>query len=130
MMTGTPEDYIAYRISKSEETFEDAKLLAENERWNSCVNRLYYSVYYLVSALLSKNGIKATTHNGVRQQFSLHFVKDGKASAEFGKLYSNLFRWRQESDYADFIDFDKETILPLISNVSDFIKSVKLLLGS
>ena len=129
-MPGTQNDYIAYRISKSEEIFADAKLLAENERWNSCVNRLYYSVYYMVSALLSKNGIKATTHNGVRQKFSLHFVKAGKASAESGKLYSNLFRWRQESDYADFIDFDKETVLPLISSASDFINSVKSLLDS
>ena len=127
-MTGTPKDYIAYRISKSDEIFEDAKLMAENERWNSCVNRLYYSAYYLVSALLHKNKIKAETHNGVKREFSHHFVKSEIISKEFGKLYSNLFRWRQESDYADFIDFEKETVLPLIGPVADFNKAVKLLL--
>jgi len=59
-------DYIDYRISKSKEIFQDALLLSENGRWNSCVNRLYYSSYYLVTALLYNNNIKATTHNGVK----------------------------------------------------------------
>jgi len=57
-MTGTKQEYIDYRISKSEEIYSDALLLSENERWNSCVNRLYYSSYYLASALLYANAIK------------------------------------------------------------------------
>lgn len=65
-MKGTKENYINYRISKSSEIFEDAILLANNERWNSCINRLYYSSYYLASALLFKNDIKAETHMVLR----------------------------------------------------------------
>ncbi len=42
-MKGTRQDYINYRVEKSDEIFRDAQLLAENNRWNSCVNRLYYS---------------------------------------------------------------------------------------
>jgi hypothetical protein len=45
-MTGTKEDYIKYRVLKSREIFADAELLAENQRWNSCVNRLYLPVRY------------------------------------------------------------------------------------
>jgi uncharacterized protein (UPF0332 family) len=44
-MSGTKQDYIDYRILKSIELFEDAKLLALNQRWNSSVNRLYYSSF-------------------------------------------------------------------------------------
>jgi uncharacterized protein (UPF0332 family) len=73
-MKGTKEDYIDYRILKSTEIFEDAILLANNNRWNSCINRLYYSSYYLASALLFKNEIKAETHNGVKTQLFLNFV--------------------------------------------------------
>jgi uncharacterized protein (UPF0332 family) len=103
-MSGTKEDYIDYRIKKSKEVFEDAQLLANNKRWKSSVNRLYYSSFYLVNALLYKHEIKAETHNGVKTQFNLHFIKTSKVDLKFGKLYSNLFSWRQESDYADFID--------------------------
>jgi uncharacterized protein (UPF0332 family) len=116
-MSGTKQDYIDYRVLKSNEIFEDARLLANNNRWNSCMNRLYYSSFYLVSALLYKHDIKSETHNGTKTQFNLHFIKTGKLDFRFGKLYSNLFLWRQESDYIDFVDFDNETVIPLIEQV-------------
>ncbi len=89
-MTGTIEDYINYRISKSQETFDDAILLATNKRWNSCINRLYYSSYYLASALLFMHNIKAETHNGVKSQLFLTFVKNELLPKEYGRLYSHL----------------------------------------
>ncbi len=129
-MSGTKKDYIDYRVAKSEEVFEDAKILASNARWNSCVNRLYYSSFYLVSALLFKNDIKAETHNGTKTRFFHDFVKNNLVSKEYGKLYSNLFDWRQESDYGDFVDFDEETILPLIDEVFNFNNAVKQLIST
>ncbi|MBX9781885.1 MAG: HEPN domain-containing protein [Chitinophagaceae bacterium] len=71
-MSNASQDYITYRINKSAETFADAKLLAENGRWNSSVNRLYYSSFYLISALINKSGIRAESHTGVKTQFNLH----------------------------------------------------------
>ena len=111
------DDYINYRIAKSNEIYEDALLLAKNSRWNSCINRLYYSSYYLSSALLYKNEIKAETHNGIKTQIFFHFVKTQKLDRKLAKLYSHLFDWRQETDYADFVEFDKETVIPLLDEV-------------
>lgn len=124
-MAGTKEDYINYRIAKSSEIFDDAVLLAQNGRWNSCINRLYYSSYYLASALLFKNDINAETHNGVKTQLFLKFVKDGIISKECGKLYSHLFDWRQEADYVDFIDFDEETAVSLLKEVMILNETLK-----
>jgi len=120
MMSQSREDYIRYKIQKAKEVFDDASLLASNRRWNSTVNRLYYSSFYLVSALLFKSGIKADTHNGIKTHFFLHFVKSELVDREFGRLYANLFDWRQESDYADFAEFDEETVLVLLDNVKHF----------
>lgn len=119
-MNSSNADYINYRISKSHEVFRDASLLAANERWNSCVNRLYYSCFHLISALLYKNSLKSVTHNGTKVQFNNHFVKTGLVSKKHAKLFSNLFSWRQESDYSDYSEFDKETVLPLIDEVAEF----------
>lgn len=119
-MPGTKQDYIKYRVQKSKEVFDDAILLANNQRWNSCINRLYYSSYYLISALLYLHEIKAETHNGTKTQFNLNFVKSGKVDLKQGKLYSNLFLWRQESDYSDFTDFDESTVAPFIEEVAEF----------
>jgi len=52
------EDYIQYRFHRSEETFDEALILAEKERWNAVVNRLYYSCYYAVIALLLKHNFE------------------------------------------------------------------------
>jgi uncharacterized protein (UPF0332 family) len=124
------EDYIRYRISKSDETYSDAILLANNKRWGSCINRLYYSTFYLASALLYKNNIKAETHNGIKTQFFLNFIKTGKIDKESGKLYSHLFDWRQETDYADFIEFDEETVKPVIEDVKRLNEKIKNLIVS
>ena len=70
-MSANATDYIQYRIDKSNEIFEDVKLLAENGRWNSCVNRLYYCAFYVVTALLANSGVNAESHNGVKRQFNL-----------------------------------------------------------
>ena len=94
-MTGNKKDYINYRIKKSKEIYTDAILLAKNKRWNSCVNRLYYATFYLASALLYKNDINASTHNGVKTQLFLNFVKTDLLNREKGQLYAHLFDWRQ-----------------------------------
>ena len=88
------------------------------------MNRLYYSSFYLVSALLYQKNIKAETHNGAKTQFFLNYVRTGKISKSHGKLFSHLFDWRQETDYADFQDFDKETVLPIIEHVRAFNEDV------
>jgi uncharacterized protein (UPF0332 family) len=59
-MTGTKKDLIEYRTKRAKDTFEDALILAEKNKWNSAINRLYYAAYYAVSALLLKSDIKAT----------------------------------------------------------------------
>jgi len=42
------EDYINYRFHRAKESFEEALILADNEKWNTVVNRLYYSCFYSV----------------------------------------------------------------------------------
>jgi len=96
------EKYIKYRLEKSFETYEVAELLAKNEKWNSTVNRLYYDVYYAVSALLVQSNIESKTHAGVKTQFFLNYIKAEKIEIPLGKLYSDLFDWRQKGDYGDF----------------------------
>ena len=111
-MTGTTKDLIHYRLERAKETLQDAKLLAEKQRWNSAINRLYYAAYYAVIALLLKGNFKTTTHNGVKSKFSEQFIKTKLFPAELGRIYSQLFTWRQKGDYADLFDFTEEKVTP------------------
>jgi len=124
-MTGSKTDLIRYRLSRSKDTFIDARILADKERWNSAINRLYYAAYYAVIALLLKYNLKPTTHNGAKTVFSEHFIKKEIIPKEFGKLYSQLFTWRQKGDYDNLYDFNKENVLPYFEPVQKLIEIIE-----
>jgi uncharacterized protein (UPF0332 family) len=123
-LNGSTNDYITYRLEKSNQTYNDAKLLAGNKSWNSCVNRLYYACFYAVSALLINNNFEAKSHNGIRSIFFREFIKTGKVHKDFGRLYSDLFDWRNKGDYSDFFDFGAEDVLPLLEKTEKFINVI------
>lgn len=113
------------RIAKSKETFEAAKLLTSESHWNSAVNRLYYSAFYAVLALLAKMNAKTSTHSGAKSEFYRLFIKTGKIDRKYGELYTDLFSKRQEGDYEDFLNFTFEDIDPLIPLVEEFIRTIE-----
>ncbi|MCX6328140.1 MAG: HEPN domain-containing protein [Bacteroidia bacterium] len=124
-MTAKRDEYIKYRFKRAEESLEDALILIEKKRWNTSINRLYYSCFYAVISLLLKNGFITKTHNGARTKFGNEFVKTGILDKKYGKLYSKLFDFRQKGDYGDLFDFDDKTVLPLVDQVREFISMIK-----
>lgn len=119
------QEYINYRIASAKETLQAAVLLAENQHWNSAINRLYYACFYAISALLYKYDITANSHSGLKHQFTLHFVKNDKIDKELAKVFSQLSDWRQKGDYSDFLDFDRERTMPLFEPVEVLIKAIE-----
>jgi len=124
-MTGTKNDLISYRLERAKDTLDDAKILAEKDKWNSAINRLYYSAYYAVSALLLNEGLNTTTHSGTKSLFSEHFIKTNIFPKESGKIYSQLFTWRQKGDYADLFDFTEDKVMPYFDPVAKLISLVE-----
>jgi uncharacterized protein (UPF0332 family) len=118
------EDLINYRIRKAYESLEEAKILAKSNHWNTVVNRLYYSCFYIVNALFSKHDLITKTHSGTKSEFHKLFIKTGTFDKSIGKLYSELLDKRQEGDYQDFYSFEKNDIEPLIDMTEEFIKII------
>ena len=118
------KDLIAYRLQKAHETLENARILAKADRWNTCVNRLYYACFYAVSALLATKGLASSKHSGIRSLFNRNYVKTGIVSKDLATIYNDLFERRQESDYVDFVDFQKPQVEPWISKAESFIERI------
>ena len=117
--------YILYRLDAARKTYEAARILAEKGYWNSAVNRLYYSLFYAVKALLLLHNIESKKHSGIKSQFSLHFVKTGKFDKKYGQLLSELFDWRQKGDYDNIFDYDEESVLPLFDPVNEMLDLIE-----
>ena len=125
MKKSSKQEYIDYRINTSKETLQAARSLAENGHWNSVINRLYYSCFYAISALLYKYDISTRSHSGLKHQFSLHFVKSGIIDKNLAGVFIELFDFRQECDYADFVDFEEDETMPLIPLVENLIQKIE-----
>ena len=124
-MSSSKKDLIKYRLSRAWDTLDDATILKDNEKWNSSINRLYYSAYYAVMALLLNSDLKPTTHNVTKSNFSEFFIKKGVFPKELGKMYSQLFTWRQKGDYDDLFDFDKDKVLPYFEPVKRLLEIIE-----
>ena len=124
------KNYILYRLTSSRDTFNAAKVLAENGFWNSAVNRLYYSIFYSVSALLFLRGITVRKHSTIKSQFSLHFIKTGQLEKKYGQLLSELFDWRQKGDYENIFDYDEESVVPLFKPVEEMLDVIENMVKS
>lgn len=123
-MSKSQKELVNYRLQRAFETYDDALLLSQNNKWNSAINRLYYAAFYAVSALILLENQSTFTHNGVKISFSEKFIKTGKLELVHGKLYSQLFTWRQKGDYDDLYDFDRETVLPYLAPVKNLIQKI------
>lgn len=121
--------YVNYRMEKATETLVAAQILIDNRQWNSAINRLYYACFYAVTAVLVLNGIETRSHSGAKTQFFLHFIKNKKVRADSGRLYSDLFDWRQKGDYGDFFDFSEPDVNHLIDPCRELIDQISGLIA-
>ena len=114
-------EFVNYRLSRAKETLDDEKILAEKSKWNSTINRLYYAAFYAASALLLNSNMNPTTHSGTKLKFLELFIKTEIIPVKYGKMYIQLFQWRQKGDYDDLFDFDREKTEPYFEPVHEFI---------
>ena len=93
-----------------------------------CGKQTLLPCYYAATALLIKNGIETKTHQGVINQFGLHFVKTDIFSQKEARVLKNLFELRQDGDYGDWIEIIEDDVAPMIEPGRKFIEKIERLI--
>ena len=75
-----------YRIQEAKDRREEAEILLERGRRRGTLNRVYYSMFYAVLALLASKQLSASKHSGVISLFHREFVKTGLISLGVAKF--------------------------------------------
>lgn len=119
---------VSYRLEKAHNTMEQVKSIVPLAYWDMIANRLYYAVYYAVSALLLQDGHSVQTHHGIIQMLGLHYIKTDILNREYGTLYSQLFSLRQTGDYGDTFGLTEKQVLPLIKPAEEMINTIDTLI--
>lgn len=118
-------EFIKYRIEKANEALVLAGIFFETHRWHACVSSLYDAAYYCVNALLIINGIQVKTHKGSKSKFLLLYINTNIINQQFGKLYSDLYSFRQKIDRKEHFEIDKDTAFLLLHITEEFITEIE-----
>jgi len=80
-------ELIKHRIFRAKESIEDAKLALANNRLLNAENRIYYAMFYAVSALALKNDFSTSKHFQLLGWFNKNFIKPKIIS---NRIWKNL----------------------------------------
>ena len=119
---------IEYRLQQAFETIELAKFLAENQKLVIAVNRIYYGMYYSLTALALKHSFETSKHTQLIGWFNKEFIFSKKVDPKFGKILKEGYQNRTKGDYEAFILFSRDEVVSMINEMVDFIQEIKLLL--
>lgn len=112
-------------LTKAKETLISAEKNLEIDELYTAQNRLYYTVFYAVSALAQKHGFATSKHSQLKGWFTREFIKSKKINTEYGKLYFELFENRQKSDYTFTYKPIKENLIINLALVKEFIDVIE-----
>ena len=89
------EELIKYRIVRAKDSINDVQFLIENNKLTLAVNRIYYGIFYILSALALKHKFITSKHSQLLGWFNKTFVKEGIIDKKYGRL--NFKNWTVDS---------------------------------
>ena len=85
---------IDYRLKQASETIGLSQFLIDSNQLIVAVNRIYYGMYYAVTALALKHKFETSKHAQLIGWFNKEFVAAGIIKAEYGKILRNAYQNR------------------------------------
>jgi len=117
-------------VQKAHDALASAGLELDAGHLSFAVNRLYYSCFYAVTALLLKSGLQFSRHSAVISEFNKSYVKTGKVDVLFSKFYQRLFDDRQEGDYLPTAVFEQSEVSQRLKEAQSFVETILELVNS
>lgn len=122
------DSLIEYRINQALDTIELAKFLLSSDKLVIAVNRIYYGMYYALTALALKHTFETSKHNQLIGWFNKEFISTQKVDAKYGKILRNAYQNRTKGDYDAFVFFSAGEVESMLAEMVDFIGKIKFLL--
>ncbi|MDD5091334.1 MAG: HEPN domain-containing protein [Candidatus Wallbacteria bacterium] len=119
---------IAFRTEQSSEALSAARLMLENGFLSAAVNRIYYSTFYLITALALKDGFTASKHRQLIGWFNRTYIRTGVLGREYGRLVKTAFEKRNKGDYSELFRFEATEVREMSDSASDFFEKIRKLL--
>lgn len=119
---------VALYWNKSVNTLDELDNAILNEKWNMAANRMYYSLFHAVTALLVKDGHKVSSHRGIKGSLGLHYVTTGLIDVEEARIFAQLATLREKADYDVIFTASQDEVLKLLPHAKHLLEKIKSLL--
>ncbi len=115
------------RLNRARETLEEANTLFHKNYLAGTANRIYYSMFYAVSALAQANDFTTSKHTSLLGWFNKTYIHTGIIESQTGEVYRKAFDLRSKGDYSDLNQLDAELVEELLQKADNFIKKIEIL---
>ena len=122
------QDLIGHNVDKAFNTQKEVKFLIKNEYYSLALNRIYYGIFYIISALAIKNEFSTSNHSQLLGWFNKNYVKEKKVDRKIGKMIYTAYEQRRKSDYNVLQKFTVEDATVGFNNMIEVIDAVNRLL--
>ena len=86
------EEYINLRIEKAKESLQAASLMIDKNYFSIAISRIYYAVFYAVSALVYTKKLYPKSHVGLKTLFNREFILPGLIKHDYEKFYQQYLQ--------------------------------------
>ncbi len=124
------EILIQYRLDQAKQAIGEVSKLIEMDLLNVAVNRIYYGIFYCLTALALKYEFSSSKHGQLIGWFNQTFIKTRQIDVKYGKIIRDAYKNRSDGDYAPFITFSKEDVQDMHADMIDFIERINSFLST
>jgi len=128
MISHNRQAIINYRLQQARETIALVGFLIDNNQLTLSVNRVYYGMYYALSALAIRHQFETSKHAQLIGWFNKEFIATNKTDSKYGKILRNAYEKRTKGDYEVFVTFEKEEVILMKTELEHFIEAIEKLL--
>lgn len=116
-------------LNKAINSLAAAKVLFDDEYYEFCVSRTYYSMFYIAEAFLLDLNLTFSKHSAVISGFGKAFISTKNIDSKFHRYLIDSQNIRNIGDYDIVAEISKEDAAIEIQRAEEFIELAKDKLG-
>ena len=89
------------------------------------MNRIYYSMFYMLHALGLKFQFESSKHSQLLGWFNKNFIHSGQIHARFSKILTKAYNLRTKGDYATVYELDKDELEVMYNEMLEFNEKIE-----
>lgn len=114
-------------LNKALDKLATAKALITLEKYDDAMSRLYYSLFFMMTALLYAENVDISIHKHqyILNQFYNQFIKSGQISGTIFSKIQNIKQYREIADYNIHMHISKENAMNSLRDTEDILNIIQ-----